>query len=194
MKFRIFSIPFEKDTGFDNEEIGSFCDENEILELKEHWFEHEGSPWLAVLVVYRDLDKGRAAGDGVPVYLVFNNRHLAEIARRRPETKAALAEIPGIGKGKIERYFDDVLSLLNQMVPRRGRTRILGLGEFRAQHGGILAPGQHLQSEKCGHPDGAAGGQGNTRRTVSTAAVPVLRPWPGSDPVPGKSTSKAAHR
>ena len=159
MKFRIFSIPFEKDTGFDNEEIESFCDENEILELKEHWFEHEGSPWLAVLVVYRDLDKGRAgslkqaqrrqkdprrdlteedkavydalrewralraAGDGVPVYLVFNNRHLAEIARRRPETKAALAEIPGIGKGKIERYFDDVLSLLNQMVPRRGRTR-----------------------------------------------------------------------
>ena len=40
--------------------------------------------------------------EGVPPYVVFTNRHLAEIALRKPETKAALREIEGIGPSKVD--------------------------------------------------------------------------------------------
>ena len=43
----------------------------------------------------------RSSRDGVPVYVILNNRQLAEIARRKPRTKAALCEIDGIGEPKI---------------------------------------------------------------------------------------------
>ena len=154
MKLRVFSIPFDPQTGFDNSEIDSFCTENEIIEMKNHWFEYGGLPWLAVLVTYNDSEKSvsgsniqvrkkekdprggltaeekliydalrdwrslRANSDGVPTYLVFNNKHLAELARHCPKTKKDLGAISGIGPGKIERYSEDVFSILTQTVPQ----------------------------------------------------------------------------
>jgi len=66
-------------------------------------------PLYEALREWRSL---RAAHDGVPPYLIFNNRQLAEIATRRPATKAALGEIPGIGEGKLERFADNIFAVL----------------------------------------------------------------------------------
>jgi ribonuclease D len=48
----------------------------------------------------RDWRSLRARQDGVPVYVVFNNRELAAIAGTMPANNEALRSIEGIGKGK----------------------------------------------------------------------------------------------
>ena len=60
----------------------------------------------------RTWRRGRAEADGVPVYVIFNNRELAEIARRRPSSLTALQEVPGIGQNKAQRYGPDLLRML----------------------------------------------------------------------------------
>jgi DNA helicase-2/ATP-dependent DNA helicase PcrA len=54
----------------------------------------------------------RAKQDGVPAYVVFHDTTLAAIAQRRPSTSAGLAAIPGVGPAKLERYADEVLTLV----------------------------------------------------------------------------------
>ena len=65
--------------------------------------------------VYRALKEwrlSRARSDGVPAYVVFHDRTLAEIATRRPETAAELAGVSGVGPAKLERYGTEVLATL----------------------------------------------------------------------------------
>ncbi len=67
-------------------------------------------PLFAALKEWR-LERARA--DEVPAYVVFHNTTLAEIADRRPRTLRDLATVPGVGPTKLERYGDDLLSVLN---------------------------------------------------------------------------------
>jgi ATP-dependent DNA helicase RecQ len=50
----------------------------------------------------------------VPPYVVFHDRTLAEIAHRQPASSGALANIPGVGPAKLERYGDAVLAVIRQ--------------------------------------------------------------------------------
>jgi len=58
----------------------------------------------------------RARQDGVPVYVVFSNRELAAIAAAAPRTKEALRAIDGIGKGKVDKYTEDVFEVLASLT------------------------------------------------------------------------------
>ena len=49
---------------------------------------------------------------GVPAYVVFHDATLAELARARPLTAAALGQISGVGTRKLERYGAALLDLL----------------------------------------------------------------------------------
>lgn len=53
-----------------------------------------------------------AAEAGMPAYIVFSNKNLEAIARRKPSTLRDLASCPGIGPTKLERYGDDVLDVV----------------------------------------------------------------------------------
>jgi len=55
----------------------------------------------------------RARADGVPAYVVFHDRTLAEIEQARPSTIGELAAISGVGPAKLERYGEDVLAVLS---------------------------------------------------------------------------------
>jgi superfamily II DNA helicase RecQ len=44
--------------------------------------------------------------------VIFNDAVLQEVARRRPDDRAALLEVPGIGPGKAERFGDDLLEIV----------------------------------------------------------------------------------
>jgi ATP-dependent DNA helicase RecQ len=55
---------------------------------------------------------GIAKEHGVPAYVVFHDATLAELARARPQTEAALAQISGVGARKLERYGAALLELL----------------------------------------------------------------------------------
>jgi ATP-dependent DNA helicase RecQ len=52
-----------------------------------------------------------AAHQGLPPYVIFHDRTLAEIARRRPADSAALLAIDGVGQAKLDRYGEAVLTL-----------------------------------------------------------------------------------
>jgi superfamily II DNA helicase RecQ len=60
----------------------------------------------------RAYRKAAAEVDNVPVYAVFSNEQLAEIAKRRPTTKDALGTIDGIGPKKLERHAVAILKIV----------------------------------------------------------------------------------
>jgi ATP-dependent DNA helicase RecQ len=66
----------------------------------------EDRPLFEALKAWR---KGVAAEQGVPPYVVFHDRTLADIARGRPKSLPELAKIGGVGEGKLARYGEAVL-------------------------------------------------------------------------------------
>jgi ATP-dependent DNA helicase RecQ len=48
----------------------------------------------------------------LPPYVIFHDSTLIEVARRRPNSLAALAEIAGVGRSKLERYGAAVVGLV----------------------------------------------------------------------------------
>jgi ATP-dependent DNA helicase RecQ len=50
----------------------------------------------------------------LPPYVIFHDSTLIEIARRRPVALNALADIPGIGRSKLERYGSAVVGIVAQ--------------------------------------------------------------------------------
>ncbi len=61
----------------------------------------------------RELRLELARARGVPAYIVFNDRVLRDMVRRRPQTPAQLLEVPGVGPTKLERYGDAFLQALD---------------------------------------------------------------------------------
>jgi ATP-dependent DNA helicase UvrD/PcrA len=55
----------------------------------------------------------RATADGVPAYVVINDRYLRGIAVANPSTAAELAGCDGIGPAKLEKYADEILDVLS---------------------------------------------------------------------------------
>jgi ATP-dependent DNA helicase RecQ len=54
---------------------------------------------------------GEARRQELPPYVIFHDATLIEVARRRPVSLAALADIPGIGRSKLDRYGAAVLAV-----------------------------------------------------------------------------------
>jgi ATP-dependent DNA helicase RecQ len=52
-----------------------------------------------------------ARRDGVPAYVVFHDRALAELATRRPMDLAQMATVSGVGPAKLARYGDELLAI-----------------------------------------------------------------------------------
>jgi ATP-dependent DNA helicase RecQ len=55
---------------------------------------------------------GEARRQELPPYVIFHDATLIEVARRRPPSLAALAEIPGIGSSKLDRYGAAMLEII----------------------------------------------------------------------------------
>ena len=60
----------------------------------------------------RDWRAERAKGLSQPAYCVFTDATLTAIAEQRPGTVAALVAIPGIGQSKLDKFGDEVLTLV----------------------------------------------------------------------------------
>jgi DNA helicase-2/ATP-dependent DNA helicase PcrA len=61
----------------------------------------------------RDWRLQRSRDDGVPAYVVFDNKTIEEIAARSPADRRELAAVPGVGPKKLDQYADEVLDLLH---------------------------------------------------------------------------------
>lgn len=53
----------------------------------------------------------RCREEGVPPYVLFTNKQLAEIAKLRPSSSTELAQIEGLGRSKLEKYGSDLIGL-----------------------------------------------------------------------------------
>jgi DNA helicase-2/ATP-dependent DNA helicase PcrA len=62
----------------------------------------------------REWRRKRAQADGVPAYVVFHDRTLAEIAERECKDWADLAAVSGVGPAKLERYADEILAIVSR--------------------------------------------------------------------------------
>jgi DNA helicase-2/ATP-dependent DNA helicase PcrA len=67
----------------------------------------------AVFDRLKEWRRKRAQADGVPAYVVFHDRTLAEIAEHQCKDWADLAAISGVGPAKLERYADEVLAVVS---------------------------------------------------------------------------------
>jgi DNA helicase II / ATP-dependent DNA helicase PcrA len=89
--------------------------------LKELGVAEPGSPsepgsrvWSAEAQVLREWRLERAKAEGVPAYVVFHDSVLQAIAAARPASLGELAQIPGIGPAKLERYGSDLLAVVQR--------------------------------------------------------------------------------
>ena len=69
-----------------------------------------GGPLAEQLRAWR---RKRAEADGVPAYVVFNDRTLAALSERQPRSRGELLAVEGIGPSKLDRYGDELLALLS---------------------------------------------------------------------------------
>jgi DNA helicase-2/ATP-dependent DNA helicase PcrA len=60
----------------------------------------------------REWRKARAEDEKVPAFVVFSDATLQMIAEVRPTDETSLLRISGIGRSKLDKYGDEVLSLL----------------------------------------------------------------------------------
>jgi DNA helicase-2/ATP-dependent DNA helicase PcrA len=60
------------------------------------------------------LEQSRA--DSVPAFVIFNDRTLDELASARPRTVGELLGISGIGPAKADRYGDQILAVIEEIV------------------------------------------------------------------------------
>jgi ATP-dependent DNA helicase RecQ len=70
-----------------------------------------GDPLFEALRLWR---RGVAQGQGVPAYVVADDRTLGGIAVRRPGSVDELLEVPGMGRSRVERYGDDILRIVRE--------------------------------------------------------------------------------
>jgi len=72
---------------------------------------------LPLFEALRAWRRDEARSQSLPPYVIFHDRTLADIARTRPATLAALAAVPGIGQAKLDRYGDAVLRVVRETNP-----------------------------------------------------------------------------
>ena len=81
---------------------------------------------FALFAKLREWRKALANRDAVPVYTIFTNEQLAEMARRRCSSMAALSEIGGVGQGRIEKFGRDVLEVIGGFSNVTGEGSVSG--------------------------------------------------------------------
>jgi len=67
----------------------------------------------------REVRKKLAERDGVPAYIVFGDRTLAQMAAKLPVDKDAMLAIGGVGEKKFERYGEAFIEAIEEMVHER---------------------------------------------------------------------------
>ena len=151
MKLKIFTLRFsDSANGFDDTPIQEFTADKDVIEYTEHFFIHDKTPYLVVLLSYREfardekqkvyrrsdprleldgLEKeayealrawraAKAKQEGIPPYMIANNKQLAKIVRLKAGTKADLAKVSGIGDAKIQQHGEEILRVLSDHQKR----------------------------------------------------------------------------
>lgn len=77
---------------------------------------HIGDPDWELFDALRDWRKQRAEEDAVPAFVIFHDRVLTELARKKPASAGQLMAISGVGATKRERYGDYLLRVISRFA------------------------------------------------------------------------------
>lgn len=78
----------------------------------EAWRELIGESDTGLFNLLREWRSKRSRQDGVPPYILFTNKQLAQLIKNNPTSLAALEQIDGIGKSRVEKYGKDILEIM----------------------------------------------------------------------------------
>jgi superfamily II DNA helicase RecQ len=114
--FWAFSVEYLEGAGKDLDRMLPKVDYREVLKEAE----------FKVFSRLREWRKGVAEKEGVPVYTVFTNEQLAEMARQEIRTRADLGKIDGVGEARLSKYGEAVLTVLGAAVANPTTTPEIG--------------------------------------------------------------------
>ncbi|MCV2893537.1 DNA helicase RecQ [Lentibacter sp. XHP0401] len=108
----------------------------------------EDAPLFSALKAKR---RALAEAAALPAYIVFNDRTLVEMVKRRPQTLDEFAMIAGVGQKKLEKYGREFLSVLAEDAPKTHPMRRKLAGKPAGSLFDQLAEAQlQLQRGACG--------------------------------------------
>jgi DNA helicase II / ATP-dependent DNA helicase PcrA len=76
--------------------------------------DHPSDVDVELLDALRTWRSNEAKQRSVPAYVVFTDATLVALAEQRPQDTKGLVTIPGIGASKLERYGEDVLTMVRE--------------------------------------------------------------------------------
>ena len=77
-------------------------------------------PETALLDALKTLRLGLAKERGVPAYIVFSDRTLIDMARRKPRTEEEFAEVNGVGAAKLKAFATPFLAAIENALVDTG--------------------------------------------------------------------------
>ncbi|MEM7405380.1 MAG: HRDC domain-containing protein [Pseudomonadota bacterium] len=83
--------------------------------------EHLSADDFTLFAMLRKLRNDLAEETGNAAYVVFTNAQLAEMAERRPASKADFSKLQGVGATRVERYADRFLSAIGAFLEAPAR-------------------------------------------------------------------------
>ena len=112
----VFTLRFDPVLeGFDDRELRDFLKDRDAQRTRdESWKEILTPHDQPLFNALRDWRMQRSRLEGIPPYVICNNRQLAEMAHNRPQSLGALMRIGGIGKKKAEKYGEEMLAVLSR--------------------------------------------------------------------------------
>jgi ATP-dependent DNA helicase RecQ len=106
-------VRYESDDGFPLLRVSRLDDPPRLVEAAPTADAAESSPAdLALFERLRAWRRATAAAAEVPAFVVLSDRTLRALATARPASLGELADVPGIGAAKLERYGTAVLELV----------------------------------------------------------------------------------
>ena len=91
--------------------------QSEGRQRDESWRELLAKEDWPLFNTLRDWRAERAKADGIPPYVISNNRQLAEVVKVRPASLVALGAIEGFGEAKLKKYGKELLALIAGAAP-----------------------------------------------------------------------------
>ncbi|MFZ4987238.1 MAG: HRDC domain-containing protein [Blastocatellia bacterium] len=82
---------------------------------EESWREYIPEAEIPLFNALRDWRSERAKRDGLPIYVIFTNRELGAIMAAHPTTASQLAQVQGVGSGKLKLYGAEILTVLGRV-------------------------------------------------------------------------------
>lgn len=141
MQYKVFRIPLSEPE-HEQEVLNSFLRSHKIIQVRTDLLESEAYSFLveymengnsgkskspridyrevlppeqfALFARLREKRKELADEQGVPVYAVFTNEQLAEMAKKPPSSLADLSAIPGIGQARVKNFGISIIETIRK--------------------------------------------------------------------------------